>query len=149
MYEFSYWNLSAWLEVRTAGLHWLFLHVDYCCFLQMNYFLRCELIYRFCFNSIISETSNKNGRNGVRIFGNNKISYHRGTVRCVVSIEILPVATQQCRNYLYDKSWTKYQLSLIDPCDKITKSCCRQLLMICVINYSGSGQAWSWEVLST
>ena len=24
--------------------------------------------------------------------------------RCVVSIEILPVATQQCRNYLYDKS---------------------------------------------
>ena len=23
------------------------------------------------------------------------------------------------RNYLYDKSWTKYQLSLTDPCDKI------------------------------
>jgi len=31
----------------------------------------------------------------------------------------LPIATQQHRNYLYDKSWTKYQLSLIDPCDKI------------------------------
>jgi len=31
----------------------------------------------------------------------------------------LPVATQQCRNYLYDKSSTKYQLSLIDPYDKI------------------------------
>jgi len=28
----------------------------------------------------------------------------RGTARCVVSIEILPVATQHCRNYLYDKS---------------------------------------------
>jgi len=25
-------------------------------------------------------------------------------VRCVVSVEILPTATQQCRNYLYDKS---------------------------------------------
>ena len=33
-----------------------------------------------------------------------KLSYRRGTVRCVVSIEILPIATQQCRNYLYDKS---------------------------------------------
>ena len=34
-----------------------------------------------------------------------KLSYRRGTARCVESIEILPVATQQCRNYLYDKSW--------------------------------------------
>jgi len=32
-----------------------------------------------------------------------KLSYRRGTARCVVSIEILPIATQQCRNYLYDK----------------------------------------------
>jgi len=24
----------------------------------------------------------------------------------LVSVEILPIATQQCRNYLYDKSWT-------------------------------------------
>jgi len=50
---------------------------------------------------------------------NKKLSYRRGTARCVVLVEILPIATQQCRNYLYDKSWTKYQLSLIDPCDKI------------------------------
>jgi len=28
-----------------------------------------------------------------------KLSYRRGTARCVVSIEILPIATQQCRNY--------------------------------------------------
>ena len=35
---------------------------------------------------------------------NKKLSYHRGTARCVVSIEILPIAKQQCRNYLYDKS---------------------------------------------
>ena len=33
-----------------------------------------------------------------------KLSYRRGTARCVVSVEILPVATQQCKNYLYDKS---------------------------------------------
>ena len=33
-----------------------------------------------------------------------KLSYRRGTVRCVVSIEILPIAPQQCRNYLYDNS---------------------------------------------
>jgi len=35
---------------------------------------------------------------------NKKLSYRRGTARCVVSIEILPIATQQCRNYLYYKS---------------------------------------------
>ena len=33
-----------------------------------------------------------------------KLSYRRGTARCVVSVEILPIATQQHRNYLYDKS---------------------------------------------
>ena len=32
-----------------------------------------------------------------------KLSYRRGSTRCIVSIEILPIATQQCRNYLYDK----------------------------------------------
>ena len=35
---------------------------------------------------------------------NKKLSYRQGTARCVVSIEILPIAMQQCRNYLYDKS---------------------------------------------
>jgi len=28
------------------------------------------------------------------------------TTQCVVSVEILPIAMQQCRNYLYDKSGT-------------------------------------------
>jgi len=55
----------------------------------------------------------------IRTVRNKKLNYRRGTARCAVSVEILPIATQQCRNYLYDKSWTKYQLSLIDPCDKI------------------------------
>jgi len=36
---------------------------------------------------------------------NKKLSYRRWTARCVVSIEMLPIVTQQCRNYLYDKSW--------------------------------------------
>ena len=51
--------------------------------------------------------------------GDKKLSYRRGIARCVVSVETLPIAMQQCRNYLYDKSWTKYQLSLIDTCVKI------------------------------
>ena len=33
---------------------------------------------------------------------NNKLSYRRGTARCVVSVEILPIATQLCRSYLYE-----------------------------------------------
>ena len=33
-----------------------------------------------------------------------KLSYRRVTARCVLSVVILPTATQQCRNYLYDKS---------------------------------------------
>ena len=35
---------------------------------------------------------------------NKKLSCRRGTARCVVSVEILPIAVQQCRNYLCDKS---------------------------------------------
>jgi len=35
---------------------------------------------------------------------NKKLSYRRVTARFVVSNEILPIATQHCRNYLYDKS---------------------------------------------
>jgi len=40
------------------------------------------------------------------VYIDKKLSYPRGTARSVVSVEILPVATQKCRNYLYDKSWT-------------------------------------------
>ena len=39
---------------------------------------------------------------------NKKLSYHRVTARCVFSVVILPIATQQCRNYLYDKSWPNW-----------------------------------------
>ena len=34
-----------------------------------------------------------------------KLSYYRETAWCVLSVVILPITTQQCRNYLYDKSW--------------------------------------------
>ena len=39
---------------------------------------------------------------------NKKLSYRRVTARCVLSVVILLIATQQCRNYLYDKSWPNW-----------------------------------------
>jgi len=33
---------------------------------------------------------------------NKKLSYRRGTARCVVSVEILPIAKQQCRRLKQD-----------------------------------------------
>ena len=39
---------------------------------------------------------------------NKKLSYRRVTARCVLSVVILPIATQQCRNYLYDKPWPNW-----------------------------------------
>ena len=36
---------------------------------------------------------------------NKKLSYRRVTARCVLLVVMLPIAMQQCRNYLYDKSW--------------------------------------------
>ena len=53
------------------------------------------------------------------VINNKKLSYRRETARWVVLVEILLVATQQCRNYLYNKSGTMYQLSLIGLHDKI------------------------------
>ena len=52
-----------------------------------------------------ADTSQLNLPHGNDSEKDKKLSYRRGTARCVVSIEILPIATQQCRNYLYDKSW--------------------------------------------
>jgi len=31
-----------------------------------------------------------------------KLSYRRGTARCVVSVEIVPIATHQCKKDWYD-----------------------------------------------
>ena len=48
---------------------------------------------------------NRSTKNEWKLQPNKKLCYRRETARCVVSIEILPIATQQCRNYLYDKPW--------------------------------------------
>ena len=40
----------------------------------------------------------------IQVIQYKKLSYRRGTARCVVSVEILPIAMQQSRNYLYEKS---------------------------------------------
>jgi len=41
----------------------------------------------------------------LQIYHNKKLSYRQVTAWCVLSVAILPITTQQCRNYLYDKSW--------------------------------------------
>jgi len=56
---------------------------------------RVSLIYR------TEPTTKKWGKNRKT---NKKLSYRRGTARCVVSVEIFPIAKQQCRNNFYDKS---------------------------------------------
>ena len=61
--------------------------VDY--FLLVDYFIsRLLVVYRLVDGSLT----------------NKKLSYRRVTARCVLSVVILPITTQQCRNYLYDKS---------------------------------------------
>ena len=45
-----------------------------------------------------------------------KLSYRRGTARCVVSVEIWPIATQQCKNYLFDKSRTMRSYEVVRFC---------------------------------
>ena len=39
---------------------------------------------------------------------NKKLSYRRVTARCVLSVVILPITTQQCINYFHDKSWPNW-----------------------------------------
>ena len=54
---------------------------------------------------ILTNTSLHAENTFVHCGSNKKLSYRRVTARCVLSVVILPVATQQCGNYLYDKSW--------------------------------------------
>ena len=42
--------------------------------------------------------------NILKVLRYKKLSYRRVTARCVLSVVILPITTQVCRNYLYDKS---------------------------------------------
>jgi len=52
---------------------------------------------------LIGKTANWLLRPSVQSFVIKKLSYRR--MRRAL-VEILPIAMQQCRNYLYDKSWT-------------------------------------------
>jgi len=127
--------LSLWGEVQTC------IWPSWChCHSLSLASLKSRLVLPFCYRLtwVVPEKGPLNGctLRLLRCASSKKLSYRRGTARCVVSVEILPIAiTQQCRNYLYDKSWTKYQLSLIDA--YATKSCCRQRLTICAISYNG------------
>ena len=42
---------------------------------------------------------------GLNKWKNKKLSYRWMTAPCVLSVVISPITMQQCRNYLYDKSW--------------------------------------------
>ena len=57
-----------------------------------------------CHLTVITATITLNSNPHSNPKPNKKLSYRRGTARCVVSVEILPTATQQCRNYLYDNN---------------------------------------------
>ena len=54
-----------------------------------------------------------------------KLSNRWGTAQCVVSVETLPSAKQQCRNYLYDKSWTNrsYEVGRVKVGRCVTNMC--------------------------
>ena len=56
-----------------------------------------KIFFLFIFISSIREATR-------RRLQDKKLSYRRVTARCVLSVVILPITTQQCRNYLYDKS---------------------------------------------
>ena len=59
-------------------------------------------MYKFAFSALTLLVGRQEGYLACK---NKKLSYRRVTARCVLSVVILPIATQQCRNYLYDKSW--------------------------------------------
>jgi len=84
---------AAWCDCRMIDKSAsVIVHMKYS---HIEVFLYVHDEYRLVYNGRFWEND---------ISDNKKLSYHRGTARCVVSIEILPIATQQCRNYLYDKS---------------------------------------------
>jgi len=59
---------------------------------------------RFVYGKVRGMNHTKAGKT---LTPNKKLSYRRVTARCVLSVVglILPITTQQYRNYLYDKSW--------------------------------------------
>ena len=68
-----------WLQLTTKNTHWNYVNV------------RLDLVTTWPGYDLT--------------INHKKLRYRWGTARCVMSIKILPIATQQCRNYLYDKYW--------------------------------------------
>jgi len=75
------------------------IHLNHCCHIITEKLL--------CHDNIKNNTINTGSQRPTNTAPNKykKLSYLRGTARYVASVEILPIATQTCRNYLYDKSW--------------------------------------------
>jgi len=75
-----------------------FCHTFACC---LSLGKICQDIFRLSFGVFccLSPTYSSFGNWTGKVVKNKKLSYRRGTTRCVVSVEILPFATQQCRNY--------------------------------------------------
>ena len=86
--------------------------------MKRNVILTCDqkpkwvrLIY-----STEQQLTGENRKSG-RLKEDKKLSYRRVTARCVLSVVILPIATQQCRNYL-----PVYDIDLFRTC-RISSFC--------------------------
>jgi len=77
-------------EFRVA-LPWELLYADD---LAVTAEIEKELIKR------LNEWKDNVESKGMRVSMNKKLRYRRVTARCVLSVVILPITTQQCRNYL-------------------------------------------------
>jgi len=77
-------------EFRVA-LPWELLYADD---LAVTAEIEKELIKR------LNEWKDNVESKGMRVSTNKKLRYRRVTARCVLSVVILPITTQQCRNYL-------------------------------------------------
>ena len=66
------------------------------------------VIFIRCNRRTSNNKHKKRSQNNIQYTADKKLSYRRVTARCVLSVVILPITTQQCRNYLYDKSWLNW-----------------------------------------
>ena len=100
--------VSPHFQLRTGGVCWCKLLMATSTFgLGRRRWPSPQQCYLHCLRTVCLRTpvtKRINNLQSTQNFSNKKLSYRRGTARCIVSIKILPIATQQCRNYLYDKS---------------------------------------------
>jgi len=94
-----------WVTYLLLVWHVLFL-VTICIIEQNSPSATAEILVPFWYRlaRVVPDKGPSNGCACTTHYIYKKLSFRRGTARCVVSVEILPIARQQCRNYLYDKS---------------------------------------------